>query len=49
MNENVIDINVSAKHMGVMLCTDKKSECIDLYSLFEVMIGENRQLMYLFI
>ena len=28
---------------------DKKSEFIDLYSLFEVMAGENRQLIFLFI
>ena len=27
MNGNVIALNVSAKHMGVTLCTDKKSEC----------------------
>ena len=41
MNENVIDINVSAKHMGVMLCTDKKSECI----AFEERVGSAKSVL----
>ena len=41
MNETVIDINVSAKHMGVMLCTDKKSECI----AFEERVGSAKSVL----